>query len=143
MKRAFRPFLLLGMLLSGLGAAESTQAPVARTAVADNALPLVHGPLWNNSTQAEKRAYLIGVANTLVVGEAVAAKKRGEDPTASMNRMAKAINLQTIEQSVAEIDAWYKANPSREDLPVIGVIYLRIVQDKKRNISPQHIGSRI
>ena len=77
-------------------------------------VPLVHGPIWENSTRDEKRAYLVGVANTLVVAEAVKAKRRGEDPSTS----------------IARIDAWYKANPERRDLPVIGVVYLGIVQQR-------------
>jgi hypothetical protein len=91
-------------------------------------LPLVHGPLWNASSLAEKRAYLIGIANTVAVQHALAAKRAGADPASAASRMNQALSLESIDAAIAKIDAWYKANPSRLDLPVLGVVWLGLVK---------------
>jgi hypothetical protein len=93
-------------------------------------LLLVHGPLWNASSLAEKRAYLIGIANTVAVQQAVAAKRAGADPASAASRINNALSLQSIDTAIAKIDAWYKANPSRLDLPVLGVVWLGLVKGK-------------
>jgi hypothetical protein len=43
-------------------------------------LPLVTGSIWNASSLTEKRAYLIGIANTVALHCAVIAKHSGADP---------------------------------------------------------------
>jgi hypothetical protein len=87
-------------------------------------VPVIDGHIWRNSSQAEKRAYLVGVANTLALGQAVAAKERGADPSTALSRMNQKVNLETIDEGIRDIDAWYRANPSRIDLPVLGVIVM-------------------
>jgi hypothetical protein len=108
--------LLLTMAASGL-------ASVARAE-----LPVVDGNLWSASSMAEKRAYLIGVANTVAVNRALQAKKGNADPQAANNRIEAALDAGTIDHAIGMIDAWYAANPSRKGAPVLGVVWLSMVK---------------
>ena len=93
-------------------------------------LPLVTGTMWNASSLAEKRAYLIGIANTVAVERAVMAKRAGADPASVSGRMSNALSLQSIDTAIGKIDQWYKNNPSRADLPVLGVVWLGLVKGR-------------
>jgi hypothetical protein len=96
--------------------------------VARAELPVVDGNLWSASSMAEKRAYLIGVANTVAVNRALQAKKGGLDPQAANNRIEAALGAGTIDHAIDRIDAWYTANPSRKSAPVLGVVWLSMVK---------------
>jgi fructose-specific component phosphotransferase system IIB-like protein len=93
-------------------------------------LPLVNGTLWKASSLAEKRAYLIGIANTVAVERAVIAKKTGADPGSMSGRMSNGLSAQSIDAAVKKIDEWYAANPSRTDMPVLGVVWTGLVKGR-------------
>ncbi len=91
---------------------------------------VVDGHLWKSSTDGEKKAYLIGIANTVAVSQALDAKHNMTNPEGAMHRMDSALDADTINTAVDKIDAWYDANPSREGVPVIGVIWMHMVINK-------------
>jgi hypothetical protein len=93
-------------------------------------LPLVTGSMWNASSVAEKRAYLVGIANTVAVQRAVLAKRSGADPAAMSERMGSGLSAQSIDTAIGRIDKWYKDNPSRADFPVLGVVWQAIVKSR-------------
>jgi hypothetical protein len=95
-------------------------------------LSLVTGALWSASSVDEKRAYLIGVANTVAVARYVAAKRSGADPASMSARMSEALSLESIDNAIVKIDQWYKDNPSRVDFPVLGVVWQALVKAKAR-----------
>ena len=105
------------LLTAGLGLAAPAQAE----------LPVVDGHLWAASSLAEKRAYLIGVANTVAVNRALQTKRGKLDPNAPNNRFEKALNAGTIDRAIEQIDDWYSDNPGRKGDPVLGVIWQRMV----------------
>jgi hypothetical protein len=88
----------------------------------------VDGHLWSASSVAEKRAYLIGIANTVAVNRALQVKHGNLDAQSANNRIAAALDAGTIDRAVDRIDAWYAANPARKDAPVMGVVWMSMVK---------------
>jgi len=93
-------------------------------------LRVVDGNLWSASSMAEKRAYLIGVANAVAVNRALEAKRGQVDPQSANNRIEAALDADTIDRAIARIDAWYSANPSQKGAPVLGVVWMSMVKGK-------------
>jgi hypothetical protein len=91
-------------------------------------LRVVDGNLWAASSMAEKRAYLIGVANTVAVNRALQAKRGNVDPESVNSRIEMALDADTIDRAIGRIDAWYAANPSQKSAPVLGVIWTSMVK---------------
>jgi hypothetical protein len=89
------------------------------------------GKLWLASTQAEKVAYLVGFADTVAVYRAILAKKGAAEPNA-MARLTDAIHTTKADEAIRLIDGWYRDNPSRHDAPVLGVVWLAIVEPGKK-----------
>jgi hypothetical protein len=91
-------------------------------------IPIVDGKIWAASSLDEKRAYLVGIANMADVIRALQAKRGTLDKDAPGNRIAGALDMNSINQAITKIDQWYAANPSRANAPVLGVIWLGIVK---------------
>jgi hypothetical protein len=98
--------------------------------VARAELRAVDGHLWSASSVAEKRAYLIGIANAVAVNRALQAKRGTVDPQSPNNRIEAALDAGTIDGAVDRIDDWYKANPDQKGAPVMGVIWLSMVKGR-------------
>ena len=111
-------------------AAVLTTAGLGMAAPAQAELRVVDGNLWAASSVAEKRAYLIGVANAVAVNRALQAKRGTLDPKAANNRIEAALDAGTIDRAIDGIDGWYADNPGRKDAPVLGVIWLAMVKDR-------------
>jgi hypothetical protein len=93
-------------------------------------LRVVDGNLWAASSLAEKRAYLIGVANAVAVNRALQQKRGTLDRNAANNRIEMALDAGTIDRAIDRIDGWYTANPGRKDAPVLGVVWLEMVKGR-------------
>src|SRR5437868_1636018 len=53
--------------------------------------PLVTGSHWKSSSREQKRAYLLGLANTLTIEEALDTKHGERDPSSESARMNSAL----------------------------------------------------
>jgi hypothetical protein len=122
MKHSRRITALMAVMLAtvGLGTVAPAQAE----------LRVVDGNLWAASSLDEKRAYLIGVANAVAVNRALQVKRGTLDRNAPNNRIEVALDAGTIDRAIDRIDGWYSANPQRKDAPVLGVIWLEMVQGR-------------
>lgn len=98
-----------------------------------NAFRLADGNDWKNSTDSERNAYLVGISNMISVGNAYDSKKvPGEDKT-FMRQAYLGLQGTTIPEAVKRVDAWYRANPDRLDVPVLSVLWIDIVKPKLRH----------
>jgi hypothetical protein len=88
---------------------------------------IVNGDLWLNSSQETRKAFLLGAGNMLAV-ETAYAKKRNLTPPPAGALMSKAISGMTLDQVSDRITRWYKANPQRRNVPVMGVVWIDIVK---------------
>jgi hypothetical protein len=93
----------------------------------------VNGHIWAASTAVEKRAYLVGVANTLAVNRELRVRRGTLDPNDPTVKFFDAMNTGTIDEAVGKIDNWYGEDPSRLDTPVLGVVWLGLVNALSAN----------
>jgi hypothetical protein len=98
--------------------------------IALNAFRLADGNDWNSSTESERNAYLVGISNMISVGNAYDIKKLpGEDKT-FMRQAYQGLSDTTIPEAIQRVDAWYRANPARLDVPILSVLWIDIVKPK-------------
>ena len=92
-------------------------------------VPLVTCEHWMKSSEAVKKAYLIGIANLLQVETAYGGATGGSDAQTIVPRMAKGLRggNQTLDSVRTGLDKWYGANPGRLDRPVIETIWFEMV----------------
>ena len=95
-----------------------------------NAFKLADGNDWNKSSDSERNAYLVGISNMISVGNAYDMKKvPGEDKT-FMRQAYQGLRETTIPEAIRRVDAWYRANPGRLDVPVLSVLWIDIVKPR-------------
>ena len=100
---------------------------LACTSVRAQEIPLVTGALWTASTEQVKKAYLVGIANTIQVETAYAAANPPSDGQSIVPRAARGMRGQTLDGVREALDKWYAANPSRMQRPVIETIWFELV----------------
>ena len=100
-------------------------APVVRA----QDIPLVDGELWMKSSDGEKKAYLVGVANLLQVETAYSGASPAGDAQTIVPRMVKGLRggKYTLDSVRSGLDSWYGSNPARLQRPVIEVIWFEMV----------------
>jgi hypothetical protein len=108
---------LSALLLGSVGFAAEDEARV------------VDGNMWLASSQPVKRAYIVGVVDTLVVQRAIR-EKNGLEGSEWVTLLTEKLDAMTVDGAIARIDAWFEANPSRRDAPVLGVVWLSLVKAK-------------
>jgi hypothetical protein len=118
MKRQLIELVAAVCLVASLAVPAAAQEP-ARV-VAD-------GTLWLQSTPEERKAFLIGAGNMMAL-EATYAKKRGTPPPLAGTKAAAALEHMTLDEMTDRITRWYQANPDRRTMPVIGVIWMDMVE---------------
>lgn len=90
------------------------------------AIAEVTGVHWVKSTDSEKKAYLIGIANIAHIELAYQGGALTDDQTI-LPRMARGLKGETLDSVRLGLDAWYAANPARLDRPVIETIWYEMV----------------
>ena len=117
MKRA----MLLAMWLS-VAMLTSFTAPARADEVG-----LVTGVHWTKSTDEQKKAYLIGIANLAQVEMAYQGAAPPSDEQSVIPRMQRGLKGQTLDSVRAGLDKWYAANPGKLNQPVIETIWFEMV----------------
>lgn len=119
--------MVFGMCAQASG---QTPEPAATTsaAQASKARPvIVNGDLWLKSTNDLRKAFLVGAANMIAL-ETAYARKTGTPTSAAMARATHALQGMTLDQISSRVTKWYEANPTRHEVPVIGVIWIDMVK---------------
>jgi len=103
-------------------------ALLAAAPLVAHAQRMADGNDWGRSSDAERRAYLVGVGNMLAAGYGYDTKRLpGQDNTFSRTAMRGAAGT-TIPQAMERIDAWYRANPDKLGRPVLAVLWAEVVK---------------
>jgi hypothetical protein len=87
----------------------------------------VTGVHWTKSTEEQKKAYLIGIANIAQIELAYAGTNALSDDQSILPRMARGLKGQTLDSVREGLNQWYAANPGRLDRPVIETIWYEMV----------------
>jgi hypothetical protein len=99
----------------------------APAAAQDGARVVADGTRWLQSSPEERKAFIIGASNMMALESAYARKKGTQAPLAG-TRAAAALEQMTLDQMTDRITRWYEANPSRRSMPVVGVIWMDMVE---------------
>ena len=89
-------------------------------------VPMVTGEHWTTSTEAAKKAYLVGVANLVQVETAFYAANPPSDTQNFVPRFAKGLQGQTLDSVREGLNRWYAANPGKLQRPVIETIWFEM-----------------
>jgi hypothetical protein len=87
----------------------------------------VTGVHWTKSSEDQKKAYLIGIANIAQIERAYEGTSPLTDDQSILPRMARGLKGQTLDSVREGLNAWYAANPGRLDRPVIETIWYEMV----------------
>jgi len=98
--------------------------------LASEDIPLVDGELWKQSSVAEKKSYLVGAGNLMVVEYLYqnGSKQVPSDDQTVVQRMYKATDGVTLDGLIGQIDQWYQKHPDKMKEPVLVVIWHEIVE---------------
>jgi hypothetical protein len=94
-------------------------------------IPLVDGDLWTESSLAEKKSYLVGAGNLMVVEYLYqeGSKQVPSDDQTVIQRLYAATDGVTLDELISQIDQWYQKNPDKMKEPVLVVIWREIVEN--------------
>ena len=87
----------------------------------------VTGVHWTQSSEEQKKAYLIGIANIAEIEMAYQGPNQLSDEQSILPRMARGLKGQTLDSVREGLNKWYAANPGRLDRPVIETIWYELV----------------
>jgi hypothetical protein len=83
--------------------------------------------MWASSSPEVRKAFLVG-ASSMITLESVYSKKKGTPPPVAGAMASAALEGLTLDEISSRITRWYAANPSRRNMPVMGVLWLDMVQ---------------
>lgn len=90
-------------------------------------VPLITGEHWTKSSEQQKKAYLVGIANVVQVETAYAGSNPPAEAQSVVPRLAKGLKGHTLDSVRDALDAWYAAHPDRLQRPVIETIWFELV----------------
>ena len=90
-------------------------------------VPMVNGEHWVKSSDEQKKAYLLGIANMAQIELAYQGPTPVSDDRSVVSRMSRGLKGQTIDSVRLGLDKWYAANSDRLQRPVIETIWFEMV----------------
>jgi hypothetical protein len=97
----------------------------------DRNLPVVTGKHWVESTEREKKAFLIGMGTIIEIEQEVQSKNPSSEKTKSfIPTFVAGLSQYSITEIMNQIDSWYQAHPDQLNRPVIEVIWSELVIPK-------------
>jgi len=96
------------------------------SAVAEE-VPLITGEHWVKSTDQMKKAYLIGMANMVLVEIAYEGSNPPSDAQSIVPRMVKGLRGQTLDSVREALDKWYANHPDQLQRPVVETLWFELV----------------
>lgn len=97
------------------------------TATHADEVALVTGVHWTKSTDDQKKAYLIGIANMAQVELAYQGSAPAADSQSVIPRMSKGLKGQTLDSVREAVNRFYAANPAKLNQPVLETIWFELV----------------
>lgn len=99
--------------------------PMMGNVVHAQAIPIVTGQQWAASSEAEKKAYLVGIANLLEIERAYAGNSASSNDISL--RFGKGMQGQTLDSVRQGLDNYYASNPAMIQHPVIETLWFQMV----------------
>ena len=102
----------------------------AATSAASAQAPLGSGHDWIASSEEARVAYILGISNLVTALYAHDEKTAPEAQDTFSHQAAKGFQGTTVMEAVNRVDAWYRANPTQLDTPVLRVLWVDIVKPR-------------
>ena len=99
--------------------------PMMGNVVHAQGIPIVTGQQWAASSEAEKKAYLVGIANLLEIERAYAGNSASSNDISL--RFGKGMQGQTLDGVRQVLDNYYASNPAMIQHPVIETLWFQMV----------------
>lgn len=112
-------FALMGLLLFSVGSAFAQAAM-------ENSDPDIDGKVWTHSSDSDKRAFLLGVSNAVVL-EYHLRTKRSEEPSRFVQGWVSAFKDSKWSEMVSKVDAYYANNPTKLRRNVLDVVWHEMI----------------
>lgn len=93
----------------------------------------VTGVHWTKSSEDQKKAYLIGIANIAQIELAYEGTSPLTDDQSIIPRLARGLKGETLDSVREKLNGWYAANPAHIDRPVIETIWYEMVVPGLKN----------
>jgi len=90
-------------------------------------IPVVTGEHWTRSSVEMKKAYLVGMANIVLIEVAYEGANPVSDAQSILPRMVKGLKGQTLDSVREALDRWYAAHPDQIRRPVVETIWFELV----------------
>lgn len=90
-------------------------------------IPLVTGEHWTKSSDEQKKAYLVGIANIAQVETAYHGTNPPSDAQSFVPRLVKGLKGQTLDGVRDALNRWYAANPDKLQRPVVETLWFELV----------------
>ena len=90
-------------------------------------VPLVTGEHWTKSTEEMKKAYLVGIANIVLLEMVYEGPNQTSDAQSMLPRLVKGLKGHTLDTVRETLNKWYAANPDKLQRPVIETIWFEMV----------------
>ncbi len=89
-----------------------------------------NGNDWASSSIAEKRAFVFGIANAISAGIGWDERHIPANQMTFARRIAPGFADTSVGEAVRRIDAWYAANPGKQETAVMAVMWLEVIKPK-------------
>lgn len=127
--------LSLGLVasLTGWTMAHAQTAPSTETTLAKIDFSFPDGEDWSPATEREKMAYLLGIRDMA----AAEYQLTGPNPKRRtlVDKWVKSLDGMTLRQIMETVDAYYKANPDKQQQTVFEVVWFQMVEPKAGNLT--------
>ena len=94
----------------------------------DPDVPIATGEHWTVASENGKLAYLLGIANTLDVEQAIHGDNPPADDASLVPVMMRGLNGMTLKQIAAALDRWYADHPAQLKRPVLETIWFELAK---------------
>ena len=117
---------------AALAAACMTLMAVCINARAEE-VPLATGEHWTKSSEEMKKAYLVGIANIVLLEMTYEGANQASDAQSMLPRMVKGLKGHSLDTVREALNKWYAAHPDQLQRPVIETIWFEMVVPGLRN----------
>jgi len=90
-------------------------------------VPMVTGEHWVKSSDELKKAYLVGIANVVLVETAFSGANPPADSQSIVPRMVRGLKGHSLDSVREGLNKWYAAHPDQLQRPVIEVLWFEMV----------------
>ncbi|MBE2293405.1 MAG: hypothetical protein IAF00_00575 [Phycisphaerales bacterium] len=90
--------------------------------------PIPTGEHWLKATETEKQAYVLGILNMAMIEYQLTGQKPKHRTV--VPRLLQGLDGMTVLQITETVNTYYKANPDKQQDPIIEVIWSQIVKPK-------------